>query len=81
MHFLEQARLENQPTEILYQLADKLKARRTKLYPEEKMYDAESSELGMEDEMDTDRKDKSEFNLDLESNNKMKNVASSQVLT
>ena len=70
MRFLEQAQLENQPTEILYQLADKLKERRTKLYPEEKMLneDAGSSVgLGLGDEdLDTDRKiDKSDMNFNL----------------
>ena len=70
MRFLEQAQLENQPTEILYQLADRLKERRTKLYPEEKMMNEENGSsvgLGLEDEeLDTDRKmDKSEMNFNL----------------
>ena len=59
MAFLEQAQLENQPTEVLYQLADKLKERRKKLYPEEKMLDGGSENLGFEDEdvgLETDRK-------------------------
>ena len=59
MAFLEQAQLENQPTEVLYQLADKLKERRTKLYPEEKMLDGGSENMELEDEdvgLETDRK-------------------------
>ena len=59
MAFLEQAQLENQPTEVLYQLADKLKERRTKLYPEEKMLDGGSDNMELEDEdvgLETDRK-------------------------
>lgn len=35
LKYLERAQLENQPTEILVQLAEKLKDRRSKLYPEE----------------------------------------------
>ncbi len=51
MQFLEQAQLENQPTEILYQLADRLKERRTKLYPEENILDGGSSgQLGLDEE-------------------------------
>ena len=70
MRFLEQAQLENQPTEILYQLADRLKERRTKLYPEEKMMNEDGGSsvgLGLEDEdLETDRKiDKSDMNFNL----------------
>jgi len=70
MRFLEQAQLENQPTEILYQLADRLKERRTKLYPEEKMMNEDGGSsvgLGLDDEdLDTDRKiDKSDMNFNL----------------
>ena len=35
LKFLERAQLENQPTDILVSLAEKLKDRRSKLYPEE----------------------------------------------
>ena len=70
MRFLEQAQLENQPTDILYQLADRLKERRTKLYPEEKMMNEDGGSsvgLGLEDEdLETDRKmDKSDMNFNL----------------
>ena len=85
MRFLEQAQLENQPTEILYQLADRLKERRTKLYPEEKMINEEGGSsvgLGLEDEeFDTDRKmGKSDMNFNLGSEKQLKNIASSQIL-
>lgn len=70
MRFLEQAQLENQPTEILYQLADRLKERRTRLYPEEKMMNEEGGSsvgLGLDDEdLETDRKiEKSDTNYNL----------------
>ena len=89
MQFLQQAQLENQPTEILYQLADKLKERRTKLYPEEKMLNdgaSSNSQMGFEDEelgLESDRKaDKlNEMNFDLGSEAQLKNVGSSQVLS
>ena len=81
MKFLEQAQLENQPTEILYQLADKLKERRTKLYPEEKMLNEgnsnSSAALDFEEEdqlaIDTIRKvDKIDINFDLGSEKRLK---------
>ena len=55
---------------MLYQLADRLKERRTKLYPEEKMINEDGGSsvgLGLEDEdLDTDRKmDKSDMNFNL----------------
>ena len=72
MNFLQRAHLENQPTEILHQIAERLKDRRTKLYPEEKMLQEEGGSsvgLGLEDEaagLETDRKlDKSELNFDI----------------
>ena len=54
MQYLEKTQFENQPTEVLYQLADKLKERRTKLYPEEKMLnEGNSSEnLDLDEEED-----------------------------
>ena len=85
MDFLEKAQLQDQPTEVLYQLADKLKERRTKLYPEEKMLnEGNSSEnFGLDEEeelqraMDTDRKmGENEVNFNLGSN---QNMTSSQV--
>ena len=85
MDFLEKAQLYDQPTEVLYQLADKLKERRTKLYPEEKMLnEGNSSEnFGLDEEeelqraMDTDRKmGENEVNFNLGSN---QNMTSSQV--
>jgi len=85
MQFLEQAQLENQPTEILYQLADRLKERRTKLYPEEKMIEGASSGegFGMDDEeigQESDRKDgKNQINFELGSDKQLKNMGSSQV--
>ena len=85
MQFLEQAQLENQPTEVLYQLADKLKERRNKLYPEEKMMNeaASNSALGAEDDdmgLETDRKgDKSDIQFDLGSDKQLKHIGSSQV--
>ena len=84
MVFLEQAHLENQPTDVLYQLADKLKERRTKLYPEEKMLDAGSDNLGFEDEeagLETDRKagKSDEINFELGSEQQLKKMGSSQV--
>ena len=67
LKYLERAQLENQPTDILVQLAEKLKDRRAKLYPEEQfMKQVASGMLGgpgdNEDiDIDTDRKaDKSE---------------------
>ena len=82
MAFLEQAQLENQPTEVLYQLADKLKERRTKLYPEEKMLDGGSDNMELEDEdvgLETDRKaGKSEdINFELGSDQQLKKMGSS----
>mmetsp|Transcript_7171 Transcript_7171/g.8610 ORF Transcript_7171/g.8610 Transcript_7171/m.8610 type:complete len:102 (-) Transcript_7171:45-350(-) len=84
MVFLEQAHLENQPTDILYQLADKLKERRTKLYPEEKMLDACSGNMGFEDEeggFETDCKagKSDEINFELGSEKQLKKMGSSQV--
>lgn len=35
LNYLDMASLENQPTEVLVQLADKLKDRRNKLYPQD----------------------------------------------
>ena len=69
LKFLERAQLENQPTDILVSLAEKLKDRRSKLYPEEQfMKQVEGDMLdghghGDNDDIDseTDRKaDKSE---------------------
>ena len=83
MGFLQQAQLENQPTEILHQIAQRLKDRRTKLYPEEKMLQEEggsSENLGLDDEEmgETDRKmEKSEQNFDSEK--QLQNIGSSQV--
>ena len=37
LKFLDQPHLENQPTEVLYTLAEKLRERRAKLYPEEEV--------------------------------------------
>ena len=85
MVFLEQAHLENQPTDVLYQLADKLKERRTKLYPEEKMLDAGSDNLGFDDDeeagLETDRKagKSDEINFELGSEQQLKKMGSSQV--
>lgn len=62
LKYLERAQLENQPTEILVQLAEKLKDRRSKLYPEEQFMKQMSGGgiggLGDNDdiEIDTDRK-------------------------
>ena len=61
LKYLEKAQLENQPTEILVQLAEKLKDRRAKLYPEEQfMKHVASGVLGGDNEdiidVDTDRK-------------------------
>ena len=69
---------------MLYQLADKLKERRTKLYPEEKMLDAGSDNLGFEDEeagLETDRKagKSDEINFELGSEQQLKKMGSSQV--
>ena len=67
LKYLERAQLENQPTEILVQLAEKLKDRRSKLYPEEQFMknvnDGAMGGMGDNDDIDidTDRKlDKSE---------------------
>lgn len=73
----------------MYQLADKLKERRTKLYPEEKLYNDGASSAGLdideEDEMiaiDTDRRknNKSEGPFNLESEKRLGDAGSSQVL-
>ena len=61
LKYLERAQLENQPTEILVQLAEKLKDRRSKLYPEEQFMKQVSGGMGgMGDnddiDIDTDRK-------------------------
>ena len=84
MQFLEQAQLENQPTEILYQLADRLKERRTKLYPEEKILDGGSSgQLGLDEEegmgLESDRKNQKNdgINFELGSDKQLKNIGSS----
>ena len=90
MQFLEQAQLENQPTEVLYQLADRLKERRTKLYPEEKMLNEGASSAGMDDDdveeefkmLGTDRKaEKSgeDAKFAQGSEKQLKNIGSSQV--
>ena len=82
MGFLQQAQLENQPTEILHQIAQRLKERRTKLYPEEKMLQEEggsSENLGLDDEEmgETDRKMEKSDNVDSEK--QLQNIGSSQV--
>ena len=74
---------------MLYQLADRLKERRTKLYPEEKMLNEGASSAGLDDDMDdlelrlqTDRKaDKSgdDVNHTHGSEKQLKNIGSSQV--
>ena len=63
LKYLERAQLENQPTEILVQLAEKLKDRRSKLYPEEQfMKQVAGGTLGPgaldndDIDIDTDRK-------------------------
>ena len=62
LKFLEKAQLEDQPTEILVQLAEKLKDRRSKLYPEEQFMKQDMLGGNNDDiDIDTDRKvDKSE---------------------
>jgi len=67
LKFLERAQLENQPTDVLVSLAEKLKDRRSKLYPEEQfMKQVASGMLGGHGDngdidIETDRKvDKSE---------------------
>lgn len=44
LNFLDLASLENQPTEVLVQLAEKLKERRNKLYPQEVLMTDQSYE-------------------------------------
>ena len=47
LNFLDLASLENQPTDVLVQLAEKLKERRNKLYPQEVMVTDDSYEKDM----------------------------------
>ena len=47
LKFLDQPHLENQPTEILYSLADKLRERRAKLYPEEEVLNKVDSDMNL----------------------------------
>ena len=52
LKFLDQPNLENHPTEVLYSLADKLRERRAKLYPEEEVLEKVDSDanFGFKDE-------------------------------